>query len=131
VGLITYHVSGTLIDASSSEPMRGYAIIAETGIDDEQSPLRLHAINAGDRPTDGQGCFAATFFTTGFGLDDSEPAPVPQVVEVHIEFAPGQWRCRVVGVEQHSAATLSNREIAIDLGQITVDYDKCRPPTGT
>jgi len=110
--------------------MVGYAIIAETGVRDESSPLCLEGIRAGDRSTDADGLFQATFLTTGATLRAHENAPIPKTVEIHIEFSPGKWRCREVAVCPDQVTKVRGREAWLDLGRIEVDYDACREPVG-
>lgn len=130
MSLLTYHVRGRLLDAHTGRPMIGYAIVAESGVRDEASPLSLHGIKAGRRDSDELGCFSATFFTTGASLDGESAAPVPLLVEVHIEFNPGKWRCRPVEVSPEMLVSLVGRQVELDLGEIPVDHELCRPPRG-
>jgi hypothetical protein len=112
--------------------MTSHAIVAETGIRDESSPLCLLSIRAGikagGRQTDANGNFSATFFTTGD--EATEDVSIPDMIEIHIEFSPGQWRCREVPLRETHRVTREGREVSIDLGIIDVDYDTCRKATG-
>jgi hypothetical protein len=105
-----------------------HAIVAETGVRDESSPLCLLGIRPGGRQTDANGNFSATFFTTGD--EATEDVSIPDMIEIHIEFSRGQWRCREVPLRETHRVTREGREVSIDLGIIDVDYDTCRKPTG-
>lgn len=126
----TYHVTGSLIAADTDEPMEGYSVIAETGDRDELSPLCLEAIRAGRPRTDAKGRFEATFFTTGASLGAQESVPIPRLIEVHIQFSPGVWRCRELPIGIDQVAEQGDREVRIDLGRIKVDFNACREPKG-
>ena len=123
----TFHVRGTL-SAASGRPMHGYSVIAESGIRDESSPLCLEGIRAGEWVTDSEGRFQATFFTTGASVREHDATPIPKVVEVHIQFSPGRWRCRDVVIRPDQVTEVKGREVWMDLGQIAVEYDACRAP---
>jgi hypothetical protein len=131
MAMLTFHVRALLIAADSGQPMVGYSIVAESGIDDESSPLCLYGIRAGNRGTKADGRFHAVFFTTGASLGKHDATPIPGMVEVHIEFRPGQWRCREVAVSPDQVVKAKGREVWLDLGQIRVDYDACRTPIGS
>ncbi|MDB4679526.1 MAG: hypothetical protein P8M30_02465 [Planctomycetaceae bacterium] len=130
---LTYHVCGVLIDASSQQTMEGYLAIAETGIRDESSPFELWGISGphepGERITDDRGRFVATFITTGMKDLPIDCVPLPPMIEIHIQFRPGTWRCREVPVLSKTQTAIADHEYEIDLGEIVVDYDLCRKPT--
>jgi hypothetical protein len=127
---LTYQVTGTLIAADSDAPMEGYSVIAESGVRDELSPLCLEGIRAGSRCTDAEGSFQATFITTGASLSAQESAPLPHLIEIHIEFSPGVWRCREVPIGVDHFVEQGDREVRIKMGRIKVDFDACREPKG-
>jgi hypothetical protein len=126
----TYHVRGKLIDKASRLPMAGYSIIAESGIRDESLSLCLEGIQTGHHPTEIDGFFQATFYTRGASSHKHENAPILDMVEVHIEFSPGQWRCREVAVRPEHVVGMKDHEVWLDLGQIDVDYAAFREPIG-
>lgn len=115
----SYTVTGRLIDAGTMRPMAGFSVIGETGIRDEESPLCLVGIRKQAR-TDTDGGFEAMFFARG--------TATPAEIEVHIEFSPGIWRCRVVPIESADVQIGEDDAVHIGLGSVEVDYDKCRVP---
>jgi hypothetical protein len=125
-----YHICGKLIDKASRLPMAGYSIIAESGIRDESSSLRLEGIQTGHHPTEVDGFFQATFYTQGTPSHVRESAPILDMVEVHIQFSAGQWRCREVAVRPEHLVGVKDQEVWLDLGEIEVDYTDCREPMG-
>jgi hypothetical protein len=127
---LTYNVIGALLAVDTNRPMEGYSVVIESGVRDELSPLCLEAIRAGNRRTNADGTFRATFITTGASLGDHESAPIPSLIEVHIEFSPGEWRCREVPIGTDQVVECSDREVRIELGRIAVDFDACRQPSG-
>ena len=107
--------------------MVGYSVVAETGIRDDASPLCLHSIQPGMDNTDSHGQFERVFFTEGGGIEPMDNAPVPKLIEIHIQFKPGVWRCREVGLD-NATVQVRGHETEIDLGLIEVNYAKCRTP---
>jgi hypothetical protein len=126
---LTYHVQGSLIAAESLQPMVGYPIVVESGIRDENSPLCLDGIRVNRKP-DGDGHFQAMFVTTGAALEAHETPPIPSLIEVHIEFSRGKWRCREVAVKPDQVVERKGCEVWIDLGRIEVEFEACREPLG-
>jgi hypothetical protein len=129
MALITYDVTGQLVDAATHRPMSGFSVIAESGIRDESSPFCLYGIKRTNPMTDQDGRFNVLFFTNGTA-DAVESSPsVPESIEIHIEFSPGEWRCRVVAIKAEMIYSSRNSEACLDLGEIVVRYELCRLPT--
>ena len=120
MGEVSYMVSGRLVEAGTRRPMTGFSVIVETGVRDENSPLDLLGVRHGI--TGASGDFEAAFVTPGMAT--------PAELEVHIEFSPGGWRCRVVPVDPANVEADGDGGVHIELGTVEVDYDKCRVPKG-
>jgi hypothetical protein len=114
-----FEISGQLIDAITRAPMVNCSVITETGIRDDNSPLFLHSVGPVAQ-TNQEGNFLSKFFTLGI----SEPS----IIEVHIEFSPGVWRCCIVPLSPQILKRKNKNNMFIDLGTVEVDYNKCQIP---
>jgi hypothetical protein len=114
-----FEIRGQLVDIKTNKSMIGFSIITETGIRDTNS--FLHTVSVGPVvQSNSEGKFVSTFFTP--------KSSIPKTIEVHIEFKPGSWRCRVVPMQPQMIKTTQEHYVQIDLDRIEVDYDKCIVP---
>jgi hypothetical protein len=122
--LITFRVTGVLLDEASHEPMASYGIVVDTGIYDLREPFCLYSIKE-NRDTNDRGEFSAVLkaqMPDGYVRGDS----LPVQLEVHIQFALGQWRYLVVPVLTEQFIEIGTNEYAIDFGNVLVNRAECR-----
>ena len=118
---VKFKIKGQLVDVHTNLPLGKYRVITETGIGDWHSPLCMLGIGP-PAYTDTEGIFVSTFFTLKFSK--------PKEIEIHIKIKPGNWRCRVVTIEDNMIHLLDKFNVTIDLDRVEIDFDKCRMPTG-
>ena len=115
----TLEVMGQLIEARTNHPMAGYAVITETGIRDESSPLCTVSVGP-VAVTDSEGRFLSTSRIRG--------PSAPATIEIHIEIKRGEWRCFVCAVLAHMVRHGPEETFYIRLGQVKVEVAEGRVP---
>jgi hypothetical protein len=117
VGRWKFLVKGTFL--KDGRPVSPCEAIIESDDRSDGSPFRLRGVGP-VATADASGRFQSWYVTEG----SPSTIETPKTVSVNVRVAEGDWEPLVISVDQNTAVVLTDNEMKIDLGEVTI-------PSGT